>query len=154
MFFVKRKMTLEELLNQFAFPVIAVDSNTRALRLNEAGSRVLGRTADQTSGRLIGDVIECIHAATPEGCGRTIHCSACAIRRAVTATSGDGQPRRAVKAEQLVRTEQGLKLAHYTLSTEKAGGAVLVMIDDVKMLAADDALAAMAGANAANRAGV
>ena len=134
-FFVRRKLTLNDLLNQFDVPVIAIDSNGVALHANAAAAKLLDKTAEDVKGLPVGNVVECIHAHTPEGCGRTIHCAGCAIRHAVTATHQDGQPRRNIEAEKLVRDAGGTRLARFTFSTEKTGGVVLLMIEDRKILA-------------------
>lgn len=143
---VRRKLDLAELLDQIDVPVIAFDANVTALLANRAAEKVVGQKVDLIKGRLAGNVFECIHASTPEGCGRTIHCSGCTIRRTVTATHQDGQPRRNVEAEQIVEHAGKRQLVRYRLSTEKVHDSVLLMIEDIRMLAADaTVLAAVPG---------
>ena len=92
---------------------------------------------DLIKGQLLGDVIECVNAQTPEGCGRTIHCSGCTIRRMVTATHQDGRPRQSVEADQLVMRAGSVVPVRYSISTQKVGNAVLLIIENAKMLATE-----------------
>jgi len=140
-FETQRALTLDELLDEFEAPVIAVDANGMALAANAAAARVAGKTVDEIRCRPVGNVVECIHAHAPEGCGRTIHCAGCAIRFSVTATHRDGCARRSVEVEKLIRDAGGEKLAHFTISTERAAGVVLLVIEDRRILAPEIAAA-------------
>jgi hypothetical protein len=133
----QRRFTLEQLLEQFDMPVIALDADATALCANRAAARTLATKADLIKGKLMGDVIECIHAESPEGCGRTIHCSGCTIRRMVTATHQDGRSRRGVKANQSVRRAGEATSVRYWISTRKIGDVVLLTIEDAKVLSSE-----------------
>ncbi len=134
-FEAEQTLTLAELLEQIDVPVVAVDSKGMSLAANLAAARAIGKTIQEICRRPVGNVVECIHAHSPEGCGRTIHCSGCAIRNSVTATYRDGGARCGVGVEKLIRDAEGEKLARFTISTEKAADVVFLMIDDLKMLA-------------------
>ena len=134
---VKRKLALSELLDRIDVPVIALDAGVTALLANQAAERAVGKKVDLIKGSLAGDVFECVYASTPEGCGRTIHCSGCTIRRTVLATHQDGQARRGVEVEQLVQHAGERRLTRYRISTEKIFDQVMLIIEDVRMLATD-----------------
>lgn len=131
---IRGTQTLDQLLNDIDIPVVAVDADSTALLSNRAAERVLGKGVNLISGQLLGKVVECVYAHHPGGCGRTIHCTGCAIRNAITATYRDGLPRRGVETEKLVLTADGTRLARFTFSAEKTGEAVLVILDDIKIL--------------------
>ena len=81
--------------------------------------------------QLAGDVIQCIYADFPEGCGETTHCSGCAIRNTAEKTYETGESQKNVKAYQILKTAQGPKHKIILLSTEKVGDRVLLQIDDM-----------------------
>lgn len=128
------RLTLDQLLEQFDTPVIALDADITALCANQAAEMILGTRSDLIKGKLMGEVIECIHAQNPEGCGRTIHCSGCVIRRMVMETHQDGRPRASVEANQLVRRAGEVTSERYRISTRKIGDAVLLTIASAKVL--------------------
>jgi transcriptional regulator with PAS, ATPase and Fis domain len=138
----QRRLTLDQLLEQFDTPVIALDADLTALCANQAAERVLATTKDLIKGKLMGDVIECIHAQSAKGCGRTIHCSGCVIRRMVTATHQDGRTRASVEADQTVRRAGEFTAVRYRISTRKIGDAVLLTIEDAKELSKEALFAA------------
>ncbi len=132
--FVRRRLTLKESLDKLDIAVITVDGDATAIYANQAAGRLVGKKVDLIKGQLIGDVFECVYARRPGGCGRTIHCSGCAIRQTVQATYQDGKARRGVEAEQLVRNGDEVSLARIRLSAEKVGDVVLLVIDELRML--------------------
>jgi transcriptional regulator with PAS, ATPase and Fis domain len=137
----QRRLTLSQLLDQLDTPVIALDADITAMCANQAAEKILATKADLIKGKLVGDIFECIHAKTPEGCGRTIHCSGCTIRRMVADTHQDGRPRRSVQADQMVRRNGEFTPVRYRISTKKIGEAVLLTIEDAKALASESLFA-------------
>ena len=98
-------LSLEEYLDKFEAPVIIVDRDGRIVAANEMAETVTGRgksTCD-LMGLLGGEVMECMYARLPEGCGRTEHCVACGIRNTVMASmeSGKSQVRVPVKLQKV-----------------------------------------------------
>lgn len=122
---------LMDFLDKLDMPVLAVDEDVVVSQANKPLLRLLGKDFSQISGRRGGDVFECAHAHLPEGCGRTVHCSGCAIRRAVTETFTTGRSLRNVPAylDRDLAT-QVLQLG-MSISTEKVWGVVLLRIDYV-----------------------
>jgi len=85
--------TLDEYLDTYDYPVIAVDAEERIVGINSPMTKICGRVRPSTIGYLCGDVLECSSARLAEGCGRTIHCPACAVRRAMKGALESGEVR-------------------------------------------------------------
>jgi len=132
-----RRLALQQLLDRLPLPAIAVDANITATCANRAAEKVLGKRGTLIQGQLVGNVIECAYAADPEGCGRSVHCAGCAIRRMATATFQDGKSRCSAEADQDVLCDRVVVPTRYTISTQKFGEVVLVIIEDIKVLATD-----------------
>jgi len=120
---------LTRFLDTFPEPIVAMDGNCLVRTANSAACRVLGKQAAAMERRLGGDVFECAYARLPEGCGRTIHCSGCAIRRAVTNTYQTGQPHYRIPAA-LNREDPDhpLSIAMF-ITTVKVNDLVLLRVD-------------------------
>ena len=80
-----------EFVARFDFPVVLLEAEGRVVAMNEAAGGFLGRPARETVGLLGGEAMECAYARLPEGCGRTVHCAACAIRNSVQETHRTGR---------------------------------------------------------------
>ncbi|HUJ44789.1 MAG TPA: hypothetical protein VLW52_14410 [Opitutaceae bacterium] len=124
----EQPVALADLVNEFRVPVLAVDDDVVVLAVNEAARVNFNLTTVATTGRRYGDIIECVHAREPGGCGRTVHCPGCTMRRTVVDTAADGNPRHHVLALQSIRTPHGVKLISYRISTQAVGKTVLVTI--------------------------
>jgi len=105
-------------------PVVVVDEDGRIMAANQAMSEMLGRPPQECRGLLGGEVFECAHARLPEGCGRTVHCAACTLRRAVTETARSGKPLDNVVAY----VERSDGRTELTLSTERIPQGVRVTV--------------------------
>lgn len=124
----ERPIALADLVDEFTAPVLAVNDDVVVLAANDAARANFNLTTVVMVGRRCGDVIECVHAREPGGCGRTIHCPGCTLRRTVVKTAADGRPRHNVRALQSIATPQGVKLAPFRISTQAVGTVVLVTI--------------------------
>ena len=78
-----------------------------------------------------GDVFECANARLPGGCGRTIHCSGCTLRRTVTDTFTTGRSHVRVPAYLRRRRDEDAGAVSLLITTEKVGGVVLLRVDHV-----------------------
>lgn len=122
-------MSLKQYLDSLDLPVLAVDSDGAVKVASEKALALLGKTESAVAGRLGGEVFECAYARLPGGCGRTTHCSGCAIRRTVTDTFQTGRARLRVPATLEYDGQDGQKTIALHLSTEKVGDVVLLRID-------------------------
>ncbi len=119
---------LRDYLDRLPVPVVLMGGEARVTLANRAACTLLGKTNAQVAGELGGVVFECAYARLPGGCGQTVHCSGCAIRRTVMATLADGKGRRRVPAA-LTRAAQADQRIDLWISTEKVGDYVLLQID-------------------------
>lgn len=125
-----RDLPLDNLINQLGGPIMVVDENSSlVVTANEEAAAVFGKTVEEMAGQRGGNVMECVHAREPEGCGRTVHCTGCTIRRLVlrTAASGDGEDQ--ASAFQYRVTPGGIRKQHYLISTEKLEDLILLRIE-------------------------
>lgn len=125
--------SLATFLDRIDAPVLLVDGDVVAHSANAAARGALGKELPSIRGRLGGDLVECVYARLPEGCGQTVHCAACALRITVTATYRDGRPRPEEVAYLVVLGPDGVPTrTRIVISTEKAGPVVLLRIDQIE----------------------
>lgn len=79
-------LSFDDYLADFGVPVLIVDRRGRIAAINDAAAAMVGKSGDRVWGLLGGEAMECAYARLPEGCGNTVHCSTCTIRRAVEKT--------------------------------------------------------------------
>jgi hypothetical protein len=124
-------MPVLDFLDGLEVPVLAADGDGVAELANKPLLMLLGKTPSQVRGQRGGDVFDCAYARLPEGCGRTVHCSGCAIRRAVTETFLTGKSLRKVPAYLNRDTPTESLQLNLLISTERAWGMVLLRIDRI-----------------------
>jgi PAS domain-containing protein len=120
-----------ELLDALAAPIVMVDSRGVVRAANKAASALLGRQPDEIKGYLPGEVFECEFARLPEGCGDTVHCTGCAIRRTVMAPLDTGESFSRVPATLRRHTPEDPQDVRFLISTEKVADTVLLRVDQV-----------------------
>lgn len=120
---------LYEFLEDLAIPVGIVNSNAQVVWASTAMCSLVGKEPANVEGRLGGDVFDCVHARTPQGCGNTIHCSGCTIRKAVTTTFKTGRS--------CVRIPAALKAARSGETPEIEMYVTTQKVDDVVLLRVD-----------------
>ncbi len=118
-------MSYGEYLERFDFPVVMVEGDVRVVALNKPACQLLGREPGEVTGLLGGEALECCRSRLPGGCGKTVHCSTCAIRNTVTRTKQTGLTMKRVPAT-LRRDDQTLDLL---ISTAAEGMLVRVTIE-------------------------
>jgi len=84
-------------LEGLASPVMLADADGVIVAASPQALETLGMEAAEVEGRLCGDVFRCVNASLPGGCGKTVHCRKCGLRRCIVATIGskeaiDGAP--------------------------------------------------------------
>ncbi|MFH1467304.1 MAG: hypothetical protein ABIO70_23175 [Pseudomonadota bacterium] len=115
----------DDYLDRFAWPVLVVDPDVRILALNQPAEKLLGRPKERLIGLLGGEALECVYARLPGGCGRTLHCATCAVRRTITRTIETGLSQRRVPAT--LEHERGT--IDLWIDTQVRDGVVLVQIE-------------------------
>ncbi len=121
--------SLKEYLNEFSEPVLVLDKYSLVITTNNAGERVLGKNVPELTGYLGGDVLGCLHAKEPGGCGATLHCLSCVIRNTVKDTYQTGCEHQNVPACMDIDTISGPRKKSYNISTEKVDDLVLLKLE-------------------------
>ena len=128
-FFGEMGEDLKTFLDGLPAPVVVVDPDVSVKTANARALALLAKNLPQIEGYKGGDVFECAYAKMPEGCGRTIHCSGCAIRRTVTDTLKSGRSHLKVPAHLHSGEADNCRDIDLLISTEKVGKIVLLRID-------------------------
>ncbi len=119
-------LKLGEYLDDFEVPVVVFDRDVRVQAANKPMADLLGKSEREMSGLLGGEVMECVYARRPEGCGGTIHCKTCTIRNTVERTLDTGEPQ-----TQLAYLNQDDRRVQLFLSTTVLNGAVGVVVKKI-----------------------
>jgi PAS domain-containing protein len=126
-------MTWSDFLEGIDRPAVIVDRDARLLACNGAAEKMLGRNAETGRGLLTGEFMECRWARWPEGCGLTVHCAACAIRRTLVDTLATGQPHLRVPAVLNRLDQSGPADLNLVISTSLgADGLVRIVVEEAK----------------------
>jgi hypothetical protein len=105
-----------------------VGPNSELQEANKRACAMVGKDHSEITGRLAGQVMECVYARHPGGCGQSVHCEACTIRRSVTRTHRTGEPVIDVESYQEIVTNDGPKRVLLRISTAKSQDSVLLKI--------------------------
>jgi PAS domain-containing protein len=122
--------SLGSFLDRLPVPILVIDDAPRVFTANEAARLLLGKDLPAIEGRRGGDVIECVHAGAPGGCGEQVHCKSCTIRNTVLETFQTGDGFRRVKAYPDIQVGQSVKTFTVEITTEKVGDFVLLQVDE------------------------
>ncbi len=117
--------SLSEYLNQFDAPVLAVNAEGRLIAANSRATQLLGKPREDLIGRLGGEATECVNARLPGGCGNTVHCQRCTIRRTVTETMTTGKSFSEVQAY----VDRDGERVHFLISTEREDDFVRLTVE-------------------------
>jgi hypothetical protein len=118
-------MSYGRYLDRFAFPVVLVEDQGRVVAANTAAGDFRGCRPQEVGGLLGGEALECARSRLPGGCGKTVHCSTCAIRNSVNRTRRTGETLSRVPAK-LRRSDRDFDLL---LTTTLEGRLVRVLIE-------------------------
>jgi hypothetical protein len=121
--------SLEEFLDSLDAPVLLVGEDVRVIAANRAAQVMVSKPQSEIGGELGGNVLGCMHAVEPGGCGKTIHCRECTIRRTVTHTMETGEPCTDVPAFADIGVINANERVQFLISTEKKRGMVLLRIN-------------------------
>ncbi|RPI99742.1 MAG: hypothetical protein EHM36_15580 [Deltaproteobacteria bacterium] len=121
-----------EFLDSLPVPVFVLDEEGYIAAANAKARRLVSKDLGEIERHLAGEVFGCQYSKLPGGCGQTVHCKTCTIRRTVTATFETGEPCIRVPAYVDLGDITEAKTIRFLISTEKAGRIVLLRIDDVQ----------------------
>jgi PAS domain-containing protein len=122
---------LQQYLDSLPVPIFAVDNDVVVQAVNKRAREVFGKDRSAIEQKRGGNVFECAHARLPEGCGRTVHCSGCAIRRTVMKTYETGEPQSMVPATLHRQTAGRHEVVTMTITTVKVDDVVMLRVDHV-----------------------
>jgi PAS domain-containing protein len=91
-------MPVDEYLDDLPEPVLITDADGRIIAMNSKLAELIGADRATTRGITSGEAFACVHSRLPEGCGRTVHCRECAVRRTVEMVARTGKPKERVSA--------------------------------------------------------
>jgi ferredoxin len=124
-------MSLSRFIEGLDEPVVVVDSYDKVKTANSKALELVAKDLQDVEGNSGGLVFGCEHALLPGGCGNSVHCSACAIRIAVSETHATGQGLLRVPATLLLHSPVNPQEIRFLITTEKVKDVVLLRIDEV-----------------------
>ncbi len=131
---------LDDFLDALPGAVLMLDAGHTIVGVNTRGQSLLAaETGHQLVGKLRGEVFQCVNASKPGGCGRTVHCKTCTMRRVVTETFRTGKPRDKVPAYMDLSDITGNRRVRYLISTRKRGDVILLKIDEQRPATPEEA---------------
>lgn len=118
---------IQRFLDSLSAPIILIGAEGVIRAGNIHARMLLGKELQDKEKQPIGEAFECEYSRLPGGCGKTIHCSGCTIRRTFTETFTTGRMFQRVPAY-LHRESRTINLF---ISTERVGEIILLRIDEV-----------------------
>lgn len=125
---------LEAYLDSLPVPLMTVGPDSRIDYINSRACHEFNLEPQRSRGQLGGDVLRCAFARLPGGCGHTIHCLACTVRKTVEDTFRTGTPHLNVPASLEHSRQGGPRQVDYYISTYRAGNHVVLRIHDARPL--------------------
>lgn len=119
---------LTEYLDFLNYPVVLVDDDVVIKAANRHAKALLDKEESGIVGFRGGEVFECMYSHLPGGCGRSMHCSACAIRRSVDETFQSDRPVYNRKASIKRDPYDDTMSIDLFISTRKAGELVFLQV--------------------------
>jgi PAS domain-containing protein len=125
------EVSLKQFIDSIPIPLFVVDDDVVVQTVNAKACEFLGKEASALQGLRGGNVLECAYSRRPEGCGKTIHCSGCAIRRAVIRTFETGEPQSMVPATLHHTDLDDPSAIALRITTVKVDGTVFLRVDTI-----------------------
>ena len=125
-------VNVEIVLDQFSYPILVVGPDGHVETANRSALNILKKERKDVRNKLGGNVFNCVHSYEPGGCGKTVHCLTCTIRQTVEEVMRTGTSVYKVPATLKVLDEVEEHDIHYRISAEKAGGFVILTVEDSK----------------------
>ena len=122
---------LKKFLDLLDAPVFLVDSDVNVLAANSLALSLAGKPEREMAGKLCGDVLDCINAFRPKGCGKTDLCPDCRFRSSVEETFATGKAVTRRSSVLLRKNGETISEIPFLVSTRKDGDVVLLRIEPV-----------------------
>ena len=124
--------SFEAFLNTLEIPIFVVDQNVCVLGANSQGMKFISKDKKDIQNNLAGKAFQCKYSNYPGGCGQTIHCKSCTIRKAITKTYQSGQPQINMPAYMDLGDILNHTTIRFLISTYKKEKVVLLRIEAVE----------------------
>lgn len=124
-------MPLQKFLDGLDAPVLVVESSGIIRTANHKARTLVQKDLSEIEGYKGGEVFSCQYARLPEGCGNTMHCSGCTIRRTVMETFQTGKSLLRMPATLKPQEYEESQEIRFYISTEKVSDVVLLRVDAV-----------------------
>ena len=122
-------LDVQKFLNMLEAPVFLVDDDVNILAANTLAIAAIKKPVEMVSGKLCGNVIECVNSLLPGGCGKTPLCPDCGIRSSVNETYRTGKEIIRHPAVIIRRIEGIDETLHILVTTKKDGDVVLLRLE-------------------------
>lgn len=132
-----RGMPLSDYLDTLPQPILVVNGDGRVVAANQKLATLFGRDKVELRGLLGGEALACVRSRLPEGCGKTIHCRECTIRRAVTRVAETGATLERIPA--YLDTKDGR--VDLRISVTPSGPLVRVVVEEIRRRPPEEARA-------------
>ncbi len=123
--------SISEFLGTVGIPVMVLDGAFKVVDMNGMAESALHTTTAEAQGSSVGVAISCHNAGLPGGCGASENCPGCQLRRYLMATYTDGRPRFSQISRLEIEGKGEARPVQFRFSTEKVGGVVVLMIEDM-----------------------
>src|SRR5208337_4700388 len=125
----EHKFNIRKFLDMLDAPVFLVDADVNILAANTLAIAAVKKPVAQVRGNICGNVIECVNAFFPEGCGKTPFCPDCTVRESVNETYATGYL--VTRRPAVITRGNGNETLHFLVSTRKDGDIVLLRLEPV-----------------------
>ena len=116
---------LEQYLDNFEAPIMIMDAEARIGAANEKVAELTGKPRREVPGLLGGEAFECCYSRLPGGCGKTIHCETCTVRKIVNDAITNKIPQLKIS----VKIQREKEVVSLKVSAEKIGQLVQLTIE-------------------------
>jgi len=117
-------------LENLPAPILVLDGDNAVRGANSEARKAVSLDLPEITKLRGGDVFECAHAQLPGGCGRTVHCSGCTIRKAIIETLRSGEPKSKISVEVVQRKDGQDRRVPFQISTQRLANCVLLQIEE------------------------
>lgn len=123
-------LSLQRQIDNILIPILLIDGQNTVSGMNAKACETLGW--ESPFKQALGLVFDCVYAGLPGGCVRSIHCSGCAIRKAVETTFKTGKPQIDIPATLSVDNLDEIADVAFAITTVKRDGVVLLRVKDCR----------------------
>ena len=132
---VPDKLNYSEWIEAVDAPILLMQGNPRkVVTANRRALELFEKELYEVEGHRGGQVFDCVHAFTEDGCGKDSNCEGCKIRDAIIDTFTTAKPHNGVSTSLQIKKANGTMTYVLQVSTEKVGDLALVRIESFDSL--------------------